>query len=161
LAFLLEVDALAKRIEIPKYRTFSLWRAGYSLDGYGTTIDRWLDGLLNSEGLDYVPTSRIKQYLSIIQLTGTLPELAAYREDNFARSLRLRSVRGLGPSAIAQTISDGFIEDEWLRGTGIDFEANRTRVSELCRGTNLGPWQTAHVVPPLLRFLKGLEGQAG
>ena len=43
LAFLLEVDALAKGTEVPKYRTFSLWRAGYSLDGYGTTVDRWLD----------------------------------------------------------------------------------------------------------------------
>jgi hypothetical protein len=43
-AFLLEVDALEKGTEIPKYRTISLWRAGYSLDGYGTTIDRCLDG---------------------------------------------------------------------------------------------------------------------
>src|SRR5690242_15279338 len=44
LAFLLEVAALANGSEVPKYRTFSLWRAGYSLDGYGTMIDRWLDG---------------------------------------------------------------------------------------------------------------------
>jgi hypothetical protein len=161
LAFLLEIDALAKGIEIPKYRTFSLWRAGYSLDGYGTSIHRWLEGVVSNKDLDYVPSSRIKQYLSNIRLTGTIPELTAYQEDLFARCLRLRSVRGLGPSAIAQTLSDTFSEDEWLRGTGIDFEANRTRVSELCRGTNLGPWQSAHVVPPLLRFLKALEGQAG
>src|SRR5436305_15308320 len=46
LAFLLEVDAIFKGQEIPKYRTFSLWRAAYSLDGYGTTFDRWLDGTL-------------------------------------------------------------------------------------------------------------------
>src|ERR1700724_3553246 len=38
LAFLLEIDALPNRIEIPKYRAFSLWRAGYSLVGYGTSI---------------------------------------------------------------------------------------------------------------------------
>jgi histidinol phosphatase-like PHP family hydrolase/predicted nuclease with RNAse H fold/dephospho-CoA kinase len=161
LAFLLEIDALAKGIEIPKYRTFSLWRAGYSLDGYGTSIHRWLDGVVSSKDLDYVPSARIKQYLSNIRLTGTIPELTAYQEDLFARCLRLRSIRGLGPSAIAQTLSDTFSEDEWLRGTGIDFEANRTRVSELCRGTNLGPWQSAHLVPPLLRFLKAIEGQAG
>jgi histidinol phosphatase-like PHP family hydrolase/predicted nuclease with RNAse H fold/dephospho-CoA kinase len=161
LAFLLEIDAIARKIEIPKYRTFSLWRAGYSLDGYDTSIHRWLDGVVSSKDLDYVPSSRIKQYLSNIQLTGTIPELTAYQEDLFARCLRLRSIRGLGPSAIAQTLSDTFSEDEWLRGTGIDYEANRTRVSELCRGTNLGPWQSAHLVPPLLRFLKALEGQAG
>jgi histidinol phosphatase-like PHP family hydrolase/predicted nuclease with RNAse H fold/dephospho-CoA kinase len=161
LAFLLEIDALARRIEIPKYRTFSLWRAGYSLDGYGTSISRWLDGVLSSEDLDHVPSLRIKQYLSNIQLTGTLPELASYSDEHFARCLRLRSVRGLGPNAIAQTLSEGFIEDEWLRKTGIDFEKNHARVSELCQGRNLGPWQTAHIFPPLLRFLKAIEGQAG
>jgi histidinol phosphatase-like PHP family hydrolase/predicted nuclease with RNAse H fold/dephospho-CoA kinase len=161
LAFLLEIDAVAKGIEVPKYRTFSLWRAGYSLDGYGTSISRWLDGVLSSEDLDHVPSLRIKQYLSNIQLTGTLPELASYSDEHFARCLRLRSVRGLGPNAIAQTLSEGFIEDEWLRKTGIDFETNQARVSELCHGRNLGPWQTAHIVPPLLRFLKAIEGQAG
>jgi hypothetical protein len=35
LAFFLEIDAIARGVEIPKYRTFSLWRAGLSLDGYG------------------------------------------------------------------------------------------------------------------------------
>src|ERR1039458_2362282 len=48
--------SIAKGTEIPKYRTFSLWRAGYSLDGYGTTIDRWLDGTARDEDLDYVPS---------------------------------------------------------------------------------------------------------
>jgi histidinol phosphatase-like PHP family hydrolase/predicted nuclease with RNAse H fold/dephospho-CoA kinase len=28
------------------------------------------------------------------------------------------------------------------------------RINELYRGGNIGPWQTAHVVPPLLRFLQ-------
>src|SRR5580700_10378573 len=56
LAFLLEVDALAKGTEVPKYRTFSLWRAGYSLDGYGTTVDRWLDGSAIDADLDYLPS---------------------------------------------------------------------------------------------------------
>src|ERR1035438_10833935 len=104
LAFLLEIDALARRIEIPKYRTFSLWRAGYSLDGYGTSIHRWLEGVVSNQDLDYVPSSRIKQYLSNIRLTGTIPELTAYQEDLFARCLRLRSVRGLGPIASAHTL---------------------------------------------------------
>jgi hypothetical protein len=64
LAFLIEVDALAKGNEVPKFRTFSLWRAGYSLDGYGSTIDHWLEGTLRDEDLDYVPSARIRQYLT-------------------------------------------------------------------------------------------------
>src|SRR5438876_12400073 len=85
LAFLLEVDALAKGTEVPKYRTFSLWRAGYSLDGYGTTVDRWLDGTALDEDLDYVPSLRIRQYLTNIRKTGTIPELRIYRNERFAR----------------------------------------------------------------------------
>jgi hypothetical protein len=104
LAFLLEVDALAKNVEVPKYRTFSLWRAGYSLDGYGTTIDCWLDGTSQDRDLDYVPSSRIRQYLTQIRSTGTVPELRSFRSAPFERCLRLRSVRGLGPSTIALTI---------------------------------------------------------
>ena len=75
LAFLIEVDALAKGDEVPKFRTFSLWRAGYSLDGYGSTIDRWLEGTIRDEDLDYVPSARIRQYLTNIRLSGTVPEL--------------------------------------------------------------------------------------
>jgi len=161
LAFLLEIDALAKRVEIPKYRTFSLWRAGLSLDGYGTTVDSWLDGAIRNEDLDYVPSLRIKQYLASVRQTGTLPELEAYRDEKFARCLRLRSVRGLGPSAIAQTLSPTFEVDDWLLGTGIDFEANRSRIAELCSGVNPGPWQSAHLVPPILRFLKAIEQHVG
>lgn len=161
LAFLLEIDALANGVEIPKYRTFSLWRAGLSLDGYGTTIDSWLDGAIRNEDLDYVPSLRIKQYLASVRQTGTLPELEAYRNEKFTRCLRLRSVRGLGPRAITQTLSSTFTEDEWLLGTGIDIEANRSRIAELCSGVNPGPWQSAHLVPPILRFLKAIERHVG
>src|SRR5712671_8195213 len=71
-SFLLEVGALAKGSEVPKYRTFSLWRAGYSLDGYGTMIDRWLEGVASDTDLDYVPSSRIREYLNKIRKTGTI-----------------------------------------------------------------------------------------
>src|SRR4051812_26225223 len=63
LAFLLEVDALAKGAEVPKYRTFSLWRAAYSLDGYGIRIDEWLGKEIADADLDYIPSNRIRQYL--------------------------------------------------------------------------------------------------
>jgi histidinol phosphatase-like PHP family hydrolase/predicted nuclease with RNAse H fold/dephospho-CoA kinase len=157
LAFLLEVDALAKGTEIPKYRTFSLWRAGYSLDGYGTTIDRWLDGTARDEDLDYVPSSRIRQYLTNVGRSGTIPELRAYRSERFDRCLRLRSVRGLGPSKIATTVSLRSLSDDWFQQDPANLASNRDRIIELYKGLNEGPWQTAHIVPPLLRFLHTAE----
>jgi histidinol phosphatase-like PHP family hydrolase/predicted nuclease with RNAse H fold/dephospho-CoA kinase len=157
LAFLLEVDAIAKGAEIPKYRTFSLWRAGYSLDGYGTTIDRWLDGTSHDEDLDYVPSSRIRQYLTNVARTGTIPELRNYRAERFERCLRLRSVRGLGPSKIALTLGARSLSDEWFDQDVSNLAPNRGRIVELFEGENSGPWQTAHVVPPLLRFLNTVQ----
>lgn len=157
LAFLLEVDALANGLEVPKYRTFSLWRAAYSLDGYGTGIDRWLDGVLPDDELDYVPSIRIRQYLTKIRKTGSIPELRPYRSERFERCLRLRSVRGLGPSKIALTVSSRHLTEEWFSQAAITLSLNRDRISELYLGNNSGPWQTAHVVPPLLRLLRGIE----
>ena len=157
LAFLLEVDAIAKGTEIPKYRTFSLWRAGYSLDGYGTTIDRWLDGTARDEDLDYVPSSRIRQYLTNVGRSGTIPELRTYRSERFDRCLRLRSVRGLGPSKIATTVSLRSLSDDWFQQDPTNLASNRDRIIELYKGLNEGPWQTAHIVPPLLRFLHTAE----
>src|ERR1035438_2808422 len=106
LAFLLEVDALARNAEAPSYRVFSLWRAGYSLDGYGTTVDRWLDGETSDEDLDYIPSSRIRQYLMKIRRSGTIPELRPFRSERFDRCLRLRSVRGLGPNRSEEHTSE-------------------------------------------------------
>jgi histidinol phosphatase-like PHP family hydrolase/predicted nuclease with RNAse H fold/dephospho-CoA kinase len=139
---------------VPKYRTFSLWRAGYSLDGYGTTIDRWLDGTARDEDLDYVPSSRIRQYLINIRQSGTIPELRPYRSERFDRCLRLRSVRGLGPNKIALTVASGFLAEEWFSQAAINLGLNRDRITELYHRSNVGPWQTAHIVPPLLRFLQ-------
>jgi histidinol phosphatase-like PHP family hydrolase/predicted nuclease with RNAse H fold/dephospho-CoA kinase len=157
LAFLLEVEALAKGTEVPKYRTFSLWRAAYSLDGYTTNIDRWLAGTLSDEDLDYVPSGRIKQYLANIRKTGSIPELRPYRNERFERCLRLRSVRGLGPSKIALTVSSRTLKEEWFSQAAISLALHRDRISELYRGSNTGPWQTAHVVPPLIRLLRAID----
>lgn len=161
LAFLLEVDAIGKGAEIPKYRTFSLWRAAYSLDGYGTTIDRWLDGTLTDQDLDCVPSSRIRQYLTNIRLSGTIPELRSYSDERYQRCLRLRSVRGLGPNKIAVTLSRNTVEKDWIDQIISNASASRSRLTSLFRGTNYGPWQTAHIVPPLLRFLHSLEEIGG
>lgn len=160
LAFLLEVDALAKGIEVPKYRTFSLWRAGYSLDGYGTTVDRWLDGVIGDDDLDYLPSSRIRQYLTKVRSAGTVPELRRYRNERYDRCLRLRSVRGLGPNTIALTVSSRSL-DAWPGKAALSLTLNRDRITELYEGTSVGPWQTAHVVPPLMRFLNTIEKSLG
>lgn len=157
LAFLLEVSALSKGGEVPKYRTFSLWRAGYSLDGYGTTIDRWLDGTATDSDLDYVPSSRIREYLNHIRRTGTIPELREYRTERYLRCLRLRSVRGLGPSQIALTISSNSLPEDWFSQAAIKLNLEHDRITELYNGTHFGPWQSAHVVPPLLRLLRTTE----
>src|SRR5215469_7703336 len=131
LAFLLEVAALAKGEEVPKYRTFALWRAGYSLDGYGTTIDRWLDGELRDEDLDCIPSPRIRQYLTKIRGRGTVPELRAYRGERFARCLRLRAVRGLGPSRIASALSSRVSAEKWINEAALNPTINRERVGKL------------------------------
>jgi len=157
LAFLLEVDAIAKGTEVPKYRTFSLWRAGYSLDGYGTTIDRWLDGTARDEDLDYVPSSRIRQYLKRIRASGTIPELRLYRSERYQRCLRLRSIRGLGPSTIALTISSRSLAADWPGKAALSLTLNRDRMLQLYNGTSSGTWQTAHIIPPLLRILNTIE----
>ena len=163
LAFLLEIDALANKTEVPKYRTFSLWRAGYSLDGYGTTIARWLNGAARDEDLDYVPSTRIRQYLTNIQLSGTLPELGQYKTESYNRCLRLRAVRGLGPASIALTLLSNTIDEQFLSNSNAGFASNRDqdRIAQLCRGVNVGPWQTAHIVPPLMRFLHTVQACFG
>ena len=157
LAFLIEVDALAKGNEVPKFRTFSLWRAGYSLDGYGSTIDRWLEGTIQDGDLDYVPSARIRQYLTNIRLSGTVPELHSYRTEQYDRCLRLRSVRGLGPSKIAATLLPGSSAEDWLHQSIAGLDVDPDRVARLYHTSNAGPWQTAHIVPPLLRFLNKLQ----
>lgn len=160
LAFLLEVAALAEGKEVPKYRTFSLWRAGFSLDGYGTVIDRWLEGSAADSDLDYVPSIRIRQYLENVKKTGTIPELHTYRSERFDRCLRLRSVRGLGPSQIALIASSNSLPDEWFSQAAINLSLQRDRIKELYNGNHVGPWQTAHMIPPLLRFLRAIEAVA-
>jgi histidinol phosphatase-like PHP family hydrolase/predicted nuclease with RNAse H fold/dephospho-CoA kinase len=161
LAFHLEVAALAAGSEVPKYRTFSLWRAGYSMDGYGTSVDRWLEGNAPDSALDYVPSSRIRQYLESIRTTGSLPELRSYSGERHQRALRLRAVRGLGPSKIAVTLGSKSFDDDWFNEVAMEIALDRNRIAQLYAADNPGPWQTAHVIPPLLRFLRSIEKAAG
>jgi histidinol phosphatase-like PHP family hydrolase/predicted nuclease with RNAse H fold/dephospho-CoA kinase len=165
LAFLLEVEALRTGKEIPKYRIFSLWKAAYRMDGYTTSIDRWLDGKLRDKGLDIVPSPRIKQYLQNIRTTGTLPELQAFDRENARRMLRLRSVRGLGASKIAELFRQDLSEKPGANGnagaeSGYDIGLENESVV-VARDAEAAEWQAAHVVPPLLRFLCQIERNVG
>src|SRR5262249_6996548 len=92
-----------------------------------------------------------------IRRSGTIPELHGYRTERFDRCLRLRSVRGLGPNKIALTISSRALAEEWFSQAAVDLSMDRDRITELYQGGNVGSWQTAHVIPPLLRFLHSVE----
>ena len=159
LAFFLEIDALAKRSPVPTYRAFSLFRAAYRLDSYDTTISRWLSGFDAHDVLDYIPTKRIREYLTFIQETGTLPELGAFEDVQYDRARRLRSVRGLGPAAIAGTLTSDGAETERL---AIDtmLKSFSETAQRLYHGAAQRKWQAAHVVPPLMRLLHSIENAA-
>ena len=96
LAFLLQVDALAKNQDVPEYRTFALWKAAISIDGYTTNVDRWLDKPGSLDLLDYEPSARIRDYFRAIRDTGTIPELEAFNSPSHQACLRLRAIRADG-----------------------------------------------------------------
>lgn len=165
LAFLLEVEALSNGAEVPKYRTFSLWRAAYRMDGYTTSIDQWLDRKISDSALDNVPSGRIRQYLEQIRSTGTLTEIADVEPERAQRILRLRSVRGLGTARIAELMRKE-------RSRASDAVSPATPETFVDTGPENGNgngqangfgelWQAAHVVPPLLRLLRQIEIEAG
>jgi histidinol phosphatase-like PHP family hydrolase/predicted nuclease with RNAse H fold/dephospho-CoA kinase len=160
LAYLLEIDALSKGQEIPKYRTFSLWRAAYSFDGYSTALDKWLDGQLSDASLDYLPSSRIKAYLCNIRQLGTIRELESYSSPGYRRALRLRAVKGLGIAHIASTLVEAESPSEqWLSKAIAGTQLSRQEIMDVYHG-GYGTWQTAHIVPPLLRLLNALHLQS-
>jgi histidinol phosphatase-like PHP family hydrolase/predicted nuclease with RNAse H fold len=166
LAFLLEVDALRTGREVPKYRIFSLWKAAYRLDGYTTAIDRWLDEQLPDRELDIVPSPRIRHYLTEIRRTGTLSELSALDRERAESMLRFRSMRGYGASRIAEL----FREDassvaqpsaEAEASAGYDVGAGVPHAASRWPSNSPDEWQTAHIVPPLLRFLREVGSHGG
>jgi hypothetical protein len=67
----------------------------------------------------------------------------------------------LGPNKIALTVSSRSLDEEWFSQAAINLTLHGDRINELYRGGNLGPWQTAHVVPPLLRFMRTIESLYG
>jgi len=161
LAFLLQVDALSKKQDVPEYRTFALWKAAVSIDGYTTSVDKWLEDVGAGDRLDCVPTRRITEHLRAIRDTGTIPELEALTSPSHQACLRLRAIRGLGVKHIADALAAGQLTDAWLRNA---VQITAEKASTLCEtwdGTAQTAWEAAHVIPPLLRLLNSLEREFG
>ncbi|HEV2331047.1 MAG TPA: PHP domain-containing protein [Verrucomicrobiae bacterium] len=158
LAFFLEADATSKNEEIPKYRTFSLWRAAYGFDGYSVSLDRWLDHEINDDSLDYVPSARIQNYLLNVRESGSIPELKeSFSSAAFDRLRRLRAVRGLGLAQVAETLNfSDTPPEQWLNAATLSTGLSKTMILEIYQGAP-SRWQAAHVVPPLVRLLHGFD----
>lgn len=107
LAFLLKINGSQKEDSVPKYRVFSLEMAAHSLDGYSSVISKWLNGDFSDNDLDYVPSSRIRELLTSIRETGTIQELKGLLSPEAQGCLRLRSIRGIGSSLVAEFLKEG------------------------------------------------------
>ncbi len=161
LAFLLQVDALAKRRPVSEYRSLALWKAAIRLDGYSTNLDTWLKDPDSSHLLDFKPSARIKEHLSQIDETGSLEELEELTTPLHQACLRLRGLRGLGVKQIAAALAEERLSDAWFaRAAGMTVAAPELLLATW-EGTSQARWQSAHVVPPLIRMLFGLETELG
>ena len=158
LAFLLQVIPLAKNKEVSKYRTLSLSMVAHSLDSYSTGISRWIEGALTDNDVDFVPSPKIKGYLSTIINSGTIDELNDFLSEKERACLRLRSISGLGKQIISEFYScfpktpQGLLMKA-ARRSGI----NEDNIISVLNGRNYGPWQSAHLIPPLIRLLHYIE----
>lgn len=158
LAFLLQVVPRARSAEVSKYRTLSLGKVAHSLDSYSTGVAHWFRGELPDSEVDYVPSSRIKNYLATIIEKGTLDELGDFLSEKARGCLHLRSHKGLGPKIIAEFYAEypSFSRELLVkasRRSGLTEE----QILEAFYGKAYGPWQTAHVIAPLVRLLQYVE----
>jgi histidinol phosphatase-like PHP family hydrolase/predicted nuclease with RNAse H fold/dephospho-CoA kinase len=157
LAFLLQIDALAKRKDIPEYRTFALWKAALSLDGYGSNVDSWLQNPEAAELLDFDPSDRIRAYMMAIKTSGIVPDLEGLNSSVHRGCLRLRSLRGLGAKQISEVLAQGGPTEAWLNRAVVTTGMTTQFIEGLWEGKSPIRWQAAHVIPPLLRLLHEFE----
>jgi histidinol phosphatase-like PHP family hydrolase/predicted nuclease with RNAse H fold/dephospho-CoA kinase len=161
LAFLIQVDALAKRRPVAEYRSLALWKSAIRLDGYSTNLDAWLKSPDSPNQLDFKPSPRIREHLLQIEETGSLAELKELTTTSHQACLRLRGIRGLGLKQIAAALAEERLSDSWFaRSAGLS-AVDRGLLLATWEGTARGHWQSAHVVPPLLRILSALEAELG
>ena len=158
LAFLLEIDALVLNQAPPKYRIFSLFNAAQGIDGYSSDIALWLKGSLKDNDLAYLPSSRIKKYLKSIDAIGTIDELnELLKKTGYFRCLRLRSLRGLGKTRIAESVTMTSPSEQWLADASVSTGLSKDAILSIINDKIPHSWQTPHVIPPLLRLLHDVE----
>jgi hypothetical protein len=131
------------------------------LDGYTTNVNRWLRGDASEDILDSDPSSRIKGHLLKIEETGTIPELEELNSPTHQARLRLRSVRGLGIKQVAAALSNERSWEDWVSDAIRATEFGAQELFDIWQGTFRSSWESAHIVPPLLRLLRGIENVAG
>ncbi len=160
LAFLLQVVPLAKKAEVSKYRSLSLGKVAHSLDSYSTGISQWINGELADQDVDYIPTPRIKKYLATILANGTLDELSSSFSESARGCSRLRSIRGLGKKIIAEFLSESpNISEKLLIKASKKSGLTGDQILAVFAGETYGTWQSAHVIPPLMRLLHTVENE--
>jgi histidinol phosphatase-like PHP family hydrolase/predicted nuclease with RNAse H fold/dephospho-CoA kinase len=157
LAFLLQIDALANQNDVPEYRTFALWKAALSLDGYSSNVNLWLQNPEAIELLDYDPSDRIRAYLMSIKTSGILPDLEELDSSVHHGCLRLRSIRGMGAKQISEALAQGGLTEVWLNRAVATTGMTAKFIAGLWEGKSPSLWQAAHVIPPLLRLLYEFE----
>ncbi len=161
LAFLLKINGSQVESAIPKYRIFSLGKAAHSLDGYSAVISKWLKGQLNDNDLDYVPSARIRDLLGNIIANGTIQELQNLLSPEAEGCLRLRSLRGLGARLVSEFLKSGLNPSHELLTTGTRrCGIPQEEILAFFQGRSGSLWQAPHIIPPLMRFLNGIEEQA-
>lgn len=161
MAFLLDIVAIAQKQPPPKYRIFSLFQAAHALDSYTSSVYSWLDGSVGDEELPTIPSSRIRHYLEEIRASGTIEELSLLRREKAASGcLRLRSIRGLSSKYIARLFSNKKTPPSTINELAQRSGITPDEVFDVFKGNSYLSWQAAHILPPLFRFLNGIESVA-
>jgi histidinol phosphatase-like PHP family hydrolase/predicted nuclease with RNAse H fold len=161
LAFGLEVLRYLKDQPDGNYRSTSLWMAAYKLDGYSTSVKRMLLG--RKEGLpDLVPSQRIAQYLTEIDKTSTLSELADIRKKLGEAPFRLRKISGMGPATISSYLkANDAKRREIHEKLSRSARSQQLDLEQVAESSDASIWQKAHVYPPAYRLLKHVSSLIG
>jgi histidinol phosphatase-like PHP family hydrolase/predicted nuclease with RNAse H fold/dephospho-CoA kinase len=158
LAFVLEIAAILAGTKTPKYRKLALWKAALAIDSYGSFVEKSLLASLANGETEFEPSDRIKLHLHSIIKNGAIAELEPFLLDQkYQAALRLRALRGVGPSQIAKMVASEGDRQACLSKVAKSAAIDAHELAATYDGKRYGIWQAAHVVPPLLRILSSIE----
>jgi len=158
IAYIDELKCLSNNTKISKYRIKSLMNAAFNIDGYSNSIYRWLNDEKDTNNLiSYQPSHRIKKYLVSLQL-GNIDQILHHKiTSTEIGCLRLRSIRGVRKKYLTDIINADDLSPILTDKIIDKLNVTRKEIIETFKGNAFGQWQTAHIVPPLLRFLNTIE----